>query len=75
MQAANALGIAPKDIIHSVNYTLDTTRGFEIDRLTYKILDMALHNAKNFCEIPQRFRSMQALINGDWEDDDDNLEF
>ena len=70
------MGIAAKDVIHSVNYTRseDTTRNFEIDRLTYKILDMALHNAQNFCEMPQKLRSMQSLVNGDWEDDDD-LEF
>ena len=75
MQAAAALGIAPKDVIHGVNYQNTTTRDFEIDRLTYKVLDMALHNAQNFCEIPQKMRRMQALINGDWEEDDDNLEF
>ena len=75
MQAAAALGIAPKEVIHGVNYTQTRVRDFEIDRLTYKILDMALHNACNFCEIPQKLRTMQALINGDWEDADDNLEF
>ena len=75
VQAATALGIAPKDVIHGVNYYDTTTRDFEIDRLTYKILDMALHNAHNFCEIPQKMRSMQALISGDWEEDDDNLDF
>ena len=75
LQAATTLGIAPKDVIHGVNYQNTTTRDFEIDRLTYKILDMALHNAKNFCEIPQKLLSMQALISGDWEDDDANMDF
>ena len=54
VQAATALGIAPEDVIHGVNNIDSTTRNFEIDRLTYKILDMALHNAQNFCEIPQQ---------------------
>ena len=75
VQAATMLGIAPKSVVHSVNYTEDTARNFEIDRLTYKILDMALHNAKNFCQIPQKLHSMQALINNDWESDEDELDF
>lgn len=75
MQAAAVLGIAQKEIVHCVNYTNSTERKFEIDRLTYKILDMVLHNAQNFCEAERPLRSMQSLINGDWEHDDDELEW
>ena len=75
MQAAAVLGIAQKEIIHCVNYTKSTERNFEIDRLTYKILDMVLHNAQTFCETERPLRSMQSLINGDWEHDDDELEW
>ena len=75
MQAAAVLGIAQKEIIHCVNYTNSTVRNFEIDRLTYKILDMVLHNAQSFCEAERPLRSMQSLINGDWEQDDDDWEW
>ena len=69
------MGIAPKDVFHGVNYQNTTTRDFEIDRLTYKIVEMALHNAQNFCEIPQKLVSKQAPHNDGWEDDDANLGF
>ena len=75
MQAAAVLGIAQKEIIHCVNYTNSTERKFETDRLTYKILDMVLHNARNFCEADRPLRSMQSLISGDWENEDDVLEW
>ena len=58
-----------------MNYQNTTTRDFEIDRLTYKIMEMTLHNAQNFCKIPQKLVSMRALIDGDLEDDDANLSF
>ena len=69
-QAADALGVAQKDVIHSVNYTQNSTRSFEIDRLTYKILDMALRNAKDFCSVSQPLRSMQNLERGEWTSHD-----
>ncbi|DBA93230.1 TPA: hypothetical protein ACH3X2_003525 [Trebouxia sp. C0005] len=73
-KAAAVLGIAQKEITHCVNYTNSTERKFETDRLTYKILDMVLHNASNFCEADRPLRSMQSLISGDWETEDNVLE-
>ena len=75
MQAAAVLGIAQKEIIHCANYTNSTERKFETDRLTYKILDMVLHIARNFCEAHRPLRSMQSLISADWENEDDVLEW
>lgn len=69
MQVAVALGIADNSITHCVSYTDSTSRSFEIDRLTYKILDMVLHNASDFCSIPQPLRSLQNVLHGDWEED------
>ena len=46
LQAAAILGVALKDVIHSISYLAQTSRDFEIDRLTYKILHMALYNAQ-----------------------------
>ena len=75
LQAAAALGIAPKDVVHGVNYQDINVRNFEIDRLTYKILDMALHSAHNFCAIPQRMYTFSDLMSGEWQDDDRNMDF
>ncbi len=50
-QAADKLGVAQKDFIFGLNYTEGEERDFQVDRVMYKILEMALHRAHDFCQL------------------------
>ena len=48
---SDKLGIPRYHVLHCVNYVDNAKRDFEIDRLTYKILDRALGFASDFCKV------------------------
>ena len=55
MQAADALDIAARSISFGLSYETQEEQDFQVDRLTFKILDMALRRADEFC---QRWRPL-----------------
>ena len=65
LQASEKLGVAEKDIVCGYNYTAEEKRNFQVDRLTYKILDMALHRAQDLCRSDRPLMpSVDELMSG-----------
>ena len=62
MQAAEKLGTAVKNINFGYNYVKQENRDFQVDRVTYTILEMALHRAKDFCKTPRPLLSLEELF-------------
>ena len=64
LQASDKLGVAPKDIVPGFNYVQTEERDFQVDRLTYKILDMALRRASDFCMRERPLLPIDDLMRG-----------
>jgi hypothetical protein len=48
VQASRLLNIPPLHIFYNVNYMAEHQKSFEIDRMSYLILEEAIRRAKNF---------------------------
>lgn len=64
LQVADRLGIAPKNITFGYNYVHQEQRDFQADRATYKLLDMALHRANDYCKVARPVLSLDQLLAG-----------
>ena len=62
VQAAAKLGTSVKNITFGYNYVNQETRDFQVDRVTYNILEMALHRAEDFCKVPRPLLSLNELM-------------
>lgn len=60
--AAEKLGTAVKNITFGYNYVNQESRDFQVDRVTYTILEMALHRAQDFCKTPRPLLSLDELL-------------
>ena len=64
LQASSKLGIAAKNITFGYNYVRQTKRDFQVDRLTYKIVQMALERAVDFCKVKRPLLNLYELLSG-----------
>ena len=65
LQLANKLGIAPRHIVYGLNYQESSMRNFQIDRLTYTTLKMALERAQDFCRVERPLIPYDQLMSGE----------
>lgn len=63
-QAADELGIPIRNISFGCNYVDREDRSFQVDRLTYHILDMAMRCADEFCQRPRPLLPFEQLVSG-----------
>ena len=66
MQAAAKLNVAPMNIMHCVNYTAEEGKTFDIDRVTFSIIERAIHHAEDFCKSRRSLSSWEELAGGQW---------
>lgn len=64
MQAADKLDIAMENVLFGYNYVQHNERSFQVDRATYKILDVALHRAHEFCKLHRPLLPYSELMAG-----------
>ena len=61
LQAAEKLGTAIKNVTFGYNYVHQENQDFQVDRITYNILEMALHRARDFCRSSRPMLTLQEL--------------
>lgn len=61
-QAAEALGTTVKDVTVGYNYVKQDRRDFQVDRVTYTILEMALHRAEDFCRRDRPLPTLEQVL-------------